>query len=716
MRRRPGPRWIVAVAVLAAGAAAPAGPAGATTRLEVTPGYAGRYVAGRSAPVSVTLDADRLLHGMLEVTLVTGDASASTDSKVRVPVEVAGGSTKEMLVVAPPVTSFGSRDVAVTARLLDDKGRLLATSEARTMQDTAGVELVGLLPGRLSAGPAAPATSPLAVDAGVATFARLSTAALAAAPASLESLGTIAALPEDLAGLAPDAKRGLLRWLGDGGSLLVDAAPGTPLPELPPAWQPGAAGQGAAGLGRVRLTGGTMVAGRWAGLVEPTPLGAGIVDRSGMVTGPPESIGDSLALDAGLRLPDLGKLLGFLVVYIVAVGPVTAFVLGRRRRSELAWLVIPVVAVVFTSAGWAVGRGVRQNTRLAHATAVVGDAAGAWATTFVGVTERGGGAVDVAVPDAWSALPRPQPWLGFEGPGATVDITRQGPAARLDLGPGAFGVAAGTGPADPGSVPELTAAAADDGQVAGTIRNTTPWPLEDVTVSVGVSGADVGLLEPGESRAWALTIAPAGQVVGFDASMVQRGPGSPVNPALWREVVGSSAAARPTGTATAVGWTRQDRSVLVDGRRREAVGRTAVATTAPITPNGGRVTAPSVRTELVRYGASPTDNGRSVVRFTLPAGAAPTALVATLPAGQTEMWNGSAWVPLAPAGPVNLVAQPVPAKFGQFAPLGPLAAPGSMADYVLPAGAVHDGLVFVRIPVTGPPQAIPARLREATGG
>ena len=43
----------------------------------------------------------------------------------------------------------------------------------------------------------------------------------------------------------------------------------------------------------------------------------------------------------GLRVPRLGWLLLFLLAYAAIVGPITAVVLGRARRTELAWIVIP---------------------------------------------------------------------------------------------------------------------------------------------------------------------------------------------------------------------------------------------------------------------------------------------------------------------------------------------------------------------------------------
>ncbi len=242
-----------------------ASPASAETTLQIDAGYAGSFVAGQEVPVRVRVSADRLMRGTLEV----GIGSAENAAPVAMPVEVPGGSQKEFLIVAPsgPDTS---QSPDVVARLL--QGDQVVASGRMTVRPAVETELVGLLPGALRGRPV-PGPAPLAVDAGTARFAAIGAGDLEQAPASLGPLSTLVADVDEIGRLAPGARAGVLRWMEDGGRLLVDSARGQVVPGLPDAWQPGARGRAAAGLGEVVATGGAVAAGRWSGLVEPSGRG-----------------------------------------------------------------------------------------------------------------------------------------------------------------------------------------------------------------------------------------------------------------------------------------------------------------------------------------------------------------------------------------------------------------------------------------------------------
>ncbi|MGI8686923.1 MAG: hypothetical protein ACR2MO_17845 [Acidimicrobiales bacterium] len=743
--------------------ALPAAGAGAPADVTVAAGYAGYFVPGRSVPVSASVKAERLLQGVLEVTIRPQAGPEQAASRARVPVEIAGGTTKSFLVVAPPTPTFGGPGGAtVSVRVLDRSGDVVAVGERQTLRSAAGDELVGLLPGGLERS-APPAAAPLVVDAGVARYVELDRAVLAQAPASLEALGTIAAAPGDLASMAPPVRQALLRWLGDGGNLLVDAAPGSSVDGLPPDWQPGPEGHGPAGMGRVRLTGGAMAGGRWDRLVEPTTTGSGneAAGRFAGFFGPVGSIDDALAADAGVRVPDIGGLLGFLLVYILVVGPVTAFVLRRRRRSELAWVVIPVIAVVFTAASYIGAEELRAGTKLAHGTALQFDALGARATTYVGIAARSRRTSEVSFPGAWSTRANPSSvFNGFTGGAPTsVDVTRRGPTARLELGSGQFGVASGAGPVRSEGGLELTATSDGDGRAEGTIRNRMPYPLFETGVLIGSAGVSVGRLEPDEQRSWSVVVAdgngrnaPPAEFSLWAGAFGRPGPApddSVVNFPVWQAVAGSGSAPRSHGVAVAVGWTRQHRpEVVLNGVRRTPVGRTAVIAEAPVRPVA-RLTDVTMRGDIVRGAGLDLVGGgqdigvpRMVVRWALPAGRTPSGdLVASIPAppGANEVWVDGRWQPLAPVGQPG--PEPAPqrvvrgAPFGTAAPApvgapttamvgpGPVPAPspivvggpgfmGASTDFVVPQAALRDGLVFVRMPFFGGPQPVSATLRE----
>lgn len=687
-----------------------AAPAGAA-RLEVAAGYGGFHVPGRAVPVRVTVSADRLLRG----DLLAGGVG-TTEGRVRLPVEVPGGSVKRYVLVLPPGTVERDGDVRVELR---SSGRVLARGEGR-LRPADGQELVGLLPGVLAGRPV-PAPAPLAVDAGLARFTPLDPADLGRGPVALEALSAIGLALDDLAALGPSARVGLRGWVAGGGHLLVDAEPGGALPGLPEDWQPGPSRRAAAGRGEVRLTGGAMADGRWAGLVEPTPRGR-LTDGPFFSSHP---VADIVARDAGLRLPRLATLFGFLAVYVLAVGPLTAIVLRRLCRPELAWVVVPALAVVFTLVSYGAGSGLRNGARVAHGSVVEIDGEAAIANTWVGLTRRGAGTARIAFPEGWAVRP-----ASFEDgrsslPG--VELGGQGPQAEVPLDVGEFGVVRASGPVTlPGGV-EVTAEPDGDEGARGRVRNRLPFALEEVAVFVGDGVTSVGRLAPGEEREFTVDPATGSGPAFGGPGWHQAFPGeirwegstgrdAAVNLPLWQATRAElGAELTGPGTAVAVGWTREWRPpVRLDGRSRSLDGRTAVVARAPVVPGPGPVAALAVRREVVRgpfpslFGWESTsgpDEG-TVVRFTLPEPAAdrgtgPFVLHSSIPLQTVEVWRDGVWESVGPALP-----RPVPgAPRVKFLP--PVPKPAPPAPFSDPTDGVSPSTTVVP-PVPAFPRAVPA--------
>ena len=60
-------------------------------------------------------------------------------------------------------------------------------------------------------------------------------------------------------------------------------------------------------------------------------------------------------------LPAAIGLIGFLVAYVVLIGPVNYLILNRLNRRELAWITIPVFIVIFSGLAWSFGAELRGN-------------------------------------------------------------------------------------------------------------------------------------------------------------------------------------------------------------------------------------------------------------------------------------------------------------------------------------------------------------------
>ena len=622
--------------------------------LEINAGYSGFHVPGRAVPIRVTVSAERLVHGDLVVL-----APGRKEPVSALAVEVAGGSVKRFLLVVPGSVAANTGSLTVE---LHQGGQTVGTGKAE-LRPTDDAELVGLAPG-LSDGRPLPGTAPLAVDAGVARFSAVD-AALLSAPAALESLSTIGLAAGELAALAPSARTGLLRWVGAGGHLLLDDAPGTPVDGLPAEWQPGPTGRAVTGQGEVRLVAGAMAAGRWAGLVEPSTTSGPAGQQMWMGDG----VANSLAGDAGLRLPRLSILLGFLGTYIVVVGPLTAFVLRRRRRPELAWVAVPTLALLFTGVAWAGGNQLRPGAGLAHATVLDTDPQGATATSWVGFTRRQAGTATVDLPAGWALEPAQR----NDGGGAALPTS--GPAAsgagttsRLPLASGEFGLLKASGPVTVDGRLEVTASApTGDREVRGTVKNGLPFTVSQVAVFAGGARIMIGDLAPGQSLDWTVdttnrSFDPSGWDIWgqqFSGSGGFGGQDGPINMELWQAAASDTLMDERLATGVmAVGWTREWQPQLsVDGLKQAAPGRTAVLGRAPIGAPDGRVAPLAVRREIVRgpfpsffKGVDMGSGEATVAKFTLPPGVDPAGkkliLKSSMGLTAAEVWKDGNWQPL----------------------------------------------------------------------
>jgi hypothetical protein len=628
-------------------------------QVEVVAGYDGRYLVGRRLPVTVSIEADRLVRGAVEVAI---DGLAGTWS---VPVEVPGGSDKQVVVVIP--SSAGFPVDAVQVRLVGSGEAITVEAELEPLQ---AEEVVGLLPGATPADLPPPLPFPQGI--GTARFAALSPELLAI-PGAIDPVGTIVAGPEELGRLDAAARASVLDWIDRGGRLVVDAAPGTPIAGLPEAWQPGAGSRAAAGLGEVRLSAGRAAAGAWSEVLEPTPTVSLAELQSfgiGMVGGM-ELIGDSLARDAGLNALDLPWLLGFLAVYVALAGPV-GYLLLRRRRPSLGWIAIPVLAAIFTAGAWVVGSDLRSGTTAAHGTVLETSPAGTRATTVVGTVSRSGGDGGASFPAGWTASSVDNSQFGF-GPGngggiADVAVTagQDGSEATIPLAAGDFGVVRGTGPLDDTASGLTVEAASVGGGVSGSVTNTNDFTVESTGVFLGRAAERLGDLDPGETVEFQFEGNEFGlrdpffpaeaevwpQESGFGDGSFQ--PGSVVNLALLSEaLMPLGPNGRPRGVVTVIGWTRDVRSP-VDVSGGEPSGRSAVIARANVTAGADGLARGAAHREVLRGpdGIELPDDDRIdapvqglVWRFAVPPGTGPQPLTLVLPAyvPRIDVWDGTTW-------------------------------------------------------------------------
>lgn len=399
--RRAGPvacrALVVLVALALVGAWGEAAPATADQAdlptadwgVDVTAGVGGHVVGDTWAPVTVTLRPEAPFRGRI---LVMSGRAGSTVLQSR-PVEVAADVEKRYVLLAPP-------SVDLQVQVVEE-----GTDEAVTLQprpDRATGFLVGVLGG---SDPAAlpPVTLPMTDQR--ATAVAVDDVLLEMGPRALQSLSTLVVRQSDLAGLSEPARHAVTARVADGATLVVTGAtdPDLGLPwrafsdrtdaglsPLPGAWaasaaslvdpggdrvtrQPASDGSDApdvvaiaAGRGRVVATtlevGGPGPAGDqmvWEDLLQPDQhaMSAGSSRRFDDL---PNDVEQAFGASAG-QPPSFAWLAIFFVVYVVVTGPVLGMVLSRRRRPELAWVVVPLVTALFAGAAFVGATGSRPG-------------------------------------------------------------------------------------------------------------------------------------------------------------------------------------------------------------------------------------------------------------------------------------------------------------------------------------------------------------------
>jgi len=650
--RGPGARvrWTSPAALLAAavaaviGAISAPGDVRAESTVDVDVGVNGQTKLGAHAVMRITVRADVLIDGDVEVV-----ADRSTMS-TRVPIQVPAGTTKELLLVVP--TGDGAR-FEVEVRDGDD---VVATGrgQQRTQDD---VELVGVLPRLTARVDGVPEQAALGEGLGRAELVPLTTDVIDLGPVALEGFDTLIGAGADLAALSEPQLRAVLLWVNTGGRLLLDDAESLNL--LPEPWRPTADEVYAwAGRGEVRLLAGAASSGEWAEVIEPSPSASDRLDAGGDIFIDPQS---SLAEQAGVRLPSLTPLMVVLAAYGLVVGPLVYLALRRARRLTLGWLVVPILAVV-TAGGVVTGGGrFRSEGHPATSTFVDISPAGALALSNVLTFSRSGGDASVTLPAGWH--PDGSTSMFFGPPSSSTSSTLV-PASdgrtRLDqrLEAGQVTTNAFTGELAATSVGlTMTAELTADGNIAGTVTNTSGGALRDVAVFAGGGAEDIGVLEPGRSAEWSVNapldvpqfVAPAGEV--WAPPFDQFGERGASDQLVDFGIYGAASLKwelYPTGIARAVGWTDEVIAPVDPGDG--ATARVGVSTTTPIESGGLPPQAAIVRAAIVRTPFGPNGDGsgdEQIYRYVLAPGtdaADGLVLADGVRDDGVSFWDGSDWI------------------------------------------------------------------------
>ncbi len=538
-----------------------AGSAHAQTRVAAESVSAESFIPGRDVVVVVTVAPDRLFTGTVGATL-RERSGGSTAGDVRVEVEVAGGTQKRIVLAVPtptgeslrngnnrsygPSTSVTSKtgtstpsappvSVTVEVHVADSDGTKVGDANVlfleRSTREAAGVMA------KLDAQTRPPKEIQLGDPFGWVELYPVDPLLLSAGGRTLDQFSTIVALPSDLEGLTPGERSTLMEWVSQGGRLVIDTNEPA-VKGLPDAWQPGAGGWTLAGAGEIRTSGGAASAGDWPAAlrVSATPRETASSSGSTGSTGSTGSGGSSgsssggsgpsyngseangfggssygsftpgLSIAAGFTYPDITVLVAVFGIYVLIAGPVVFMVLAKRGQRTLVWVVVPAVAVLFSTGLFVTGSSNRRNAAASHTTVVEYGAGSAVASTNLLFGSVAGEQASLTLPAGWvsEGADNEQYNYGYgsrrSAPLAAPPALIPGDPVRvaIELDPGEFQLVRARGPV--ASAPPLDVDVQADGRkLSGVVRNTTDRTIRNVRLIVANSALALPDLDPGGS-------------------------------------------------------------------------------------------------------------------------------------------------------------------------------------------------------------------------
>lgn len=439
-------------------------------------------------PVTIAFTADRPISGEVRVTV----QDRNTDTFVR-PVELAAGAPVEVRMAVP------SGGIVVEVR---DGEEVLASRTLRAGRGD-GLLRIGVLG---EEDPDGPSFSLLPAER-TARWVGVDPEWVGI-PQGLASLDTLVVDPDRWADLDDQGRQRLWHQAAGEGMTLVLTGPVEDPPMAlsltdPPvdatiiedATGAPSAVLAPAGRGRVAMVAPAPGSEVWEAVAGPRLGVAPLADGEGYEAQPFAAQDLLIASGEEPEVPAIPFLGGFLLLYLVAVGPVNALLLRRARRPEWAWLTVPAVAAAFavvplvgggTTGGGSSTIASQQLTWWLDGAAEERVAA-AWRVTTTGDTSTTlGGA-------GWAATT----WGGQQSQQRVIPVDD---GVRLQ-GQSRSGEVAGvlaSRPVDTSPPLEVTATVVD-GQVQVEVTNVGEDRLDAAQVVAGTQVEQIGALTPGDT-------------------------------------------------------------------------------------------------------------------------------------------------------------------------------------------------------------------------
>lgn len=215
------------------------------------------------------------------------------------------------------------------------------------------------------------------------------------------------------------------------------------------------------------------------------------------------SVREGLKSLPSLALPSTLQMAAFLLVYVVAVGPINYLFLKRLGRRELGWITIPALILTFSALAYLTGFRLRGSELIFNRLSLVYGAAGAeeaHARTLVGLYSPRRDTYDLTLSPG--VLIRP---LATDNTGglSTVSAATVHQTDRFELRDVQIDIAGLRAFRAEAHVPNLpvrgtlTVAATDPPHLSGTLTYDGDFTLQDASLLVGENLVELGDLVPG---------------------------------------------------------------------------------------------------------------------------------------------------------------------------------------------------------------------------
>jgi len=305
----------------------------------------------------------------------------------------------------------------------------------------------------------------------------------------------------------------------------------------------------------------------------------------------------------GLDLPSLQLTGALVLIYVLLVGPVNYLVLGAIRRRALAWVTVPLIALLAAGGSYGAGLFTKGRSVQTNQIAIVHVQPGsdhAYQETYTGVIPPSRGDYQATAGGERLLISPIATNNGYAYAGsvrinvASNEVTLAGMTAFALGGFATEGVT---------TAPKLTAhVALVNGQLTGTIENHTNLTFTDGVLIAGDSYQTIGALKPGASAAVSLTPKAAtslGQPLYmriYNQTGQYYGPGGPTVSPAERDnfaksqilsLLPTGAGFKGIGSGTAapllIAWTHESlQDLKVNGTHPRSTSLTAVVLSLPV--------------------------------------------------------------------------------------------------------------------------------------